>query len=70
MFDDFYDEANKLTIKDYKRCIEEMKKVHPFVDDERMCVSYANAEHYPYVMVRFEVDGTEITLERRVRHEE
>jgi len=66
---DCYDELKSLTINDYKRCITEMKKAHPFMDDERMYVSRANPENYPYVVVVLDVDGTKITLERRVSHE-
>jgi len=68
--DKLYDELKKLNVNDYKRCIEEMRKAHPFSDDAKMNVSRANPENYPYVVVILDVDGTKITLERRVSHEE
>lgn len=69
-YDKVYDELQKLTVNDYKRCIEEMRKAHPFSDDARMYVSRANSENYPYEVVVLDVDGTKITLERRVSHED
>jgi len=61
-----WDEVHNLTINDYKRCIAEMKKAHPFIDDERVRVDYQNSEAWPYIVVRLDVDGTEIMLRRKV----
>jgi len=65
-----WDEVHNLTINDYKRCIAEMKKAHPFIDDERVRVDDGRYDLWPYVVVTLDVDGTEIVLRRKVTHEE
>lgn len=71
MSDDFITEMSLLTVEDYKRCLNEMYHAHPYSDaDARMCVRRDNPEYYPYINVILDVDGTKITLERRVSHEE
>lgn len=65
-----WEEMSKLNVVDYRRCIAEMKKAHPFMDDAHIYITQANVENYPYIVVKLDVDGTEIQLMRRVSHEE
>ena len=65
-----WEEMFKLNVSDYRRCIAEMKKAHPFMDDAHIYITQANPENYPHIVVKLDVNGTEITLMRRVSHEE
>ena len=65
-----WEEMSKLNVVDYRRCIEEMKKAHPFSDDAHIYITQANPENYPHIVVKLDVDGTEIQLMRRVSHDE
>ena len=61
-----WEEVSEITVDDYLKCISEMKKAHPFLGDAKMYVTRSNPENYPHVVVVLNVDGTEITLERKV----